>query len=50
MKYELTSNTVLFAGITLYQIRALEDCGNIKNGTLGGYISKSSNVQLGKKG
>lgn len=50
MRYELTSNTVLFAGITLYQIRALEDIGNTKKGELGGYISLSSKINLTGKG
>ena len=50
MRYELTSNTVLFAGVTLYQIRALEDIGNTKKGELGGYIDPNSKINLIGKG
>lgn len=50
MKYELTSNFVIFNGIKLYQIRALENKNNIKKGDLGGYISKKSKVTLTDRG
>ena len=50
MKYELTSNFVIFNGIKLYQIRALENKNNIKKGDLGGYISKKSKVTLIDRG
>ena len=50
MRYELTSNYVIFNKIKLYQIRALENIGRIKIGDLGGYVSESSNINLINKG
>ena len=43
MKYKLTKNTKEVNGITLYQIQALRDFGNVKNEDLGGWIEKEDN-------
>ena len=43
MKYKLTKNTKKVNGITLYQIQALKDFGDIKKGDLG-------EIQRDKKG
>lgn len=49
MKYELTSNTIVYKGRILYQIKAATFNGAIKPGRLGGYISdKSCLSQEGK--
>ena len=37
-KYELTTNTIVHNGRTLYQIKALMNFGIIREGDLGGYI------------
>lgn len=37
-KYELTSETKVVFGKTLYRIRALLSFGNVEPGTLGGWI------------
>ena len=47
MKYELTTNTKIFNGITLYQIRACINFSVIKKGDLGGRIEKESNLSQG---
>ena len=44
MKFELTSNTKVFCGTTLYQIKALISFGAIKKGDLGGYVEKVKNL------
>ncbi len=44
MKYSLTQNTKQFNGITLYQIKAEKDFGDVKKGDLGGWIEKESNL------
>ena len=44
MKYKLTKNTKEVAGITLYQIQALKDFGDAKEGDLGGWIEKEANL------
>ena len=44
MKYKLTENTKIVDGITLYQIQALTNFGDIKSGNLGGWIEKESNL------
>ena len=43
-KYELTSETIKFNGVTLYRIKALKDFSNIKAGDLGGWIEKEDNL------
>lgn len=43
-KYKLTDKTKDFAGITLYQIKALKDFAEVKKGDLGGWIEKESNL------
>ncbi len=43
-KYELTTNTKVFDGKTLYQIRALVSFGTVNAGDLGGYIEKEDNL------
>lgn len=43
-KYELTTNTKMWFGRKLYQIKALKDFGNVKAGDLGGYIEKEENL------
>ena len=43
-KYELTENTIVYLGITLYQIKALVSFGTVKAGELGGYIEKEENL------
>lgn len=45
-KYELTNETYAgdsFIG-TLYRIRALRDFGNVKKGTLGGFVKSEDNL------
>ena len=44
MKYKLTKNTKEVSGITLYQIQALKDFGNVKKGNLGGWIEGEENL------
>jgi UDP-3-O-[3-hydroxymyristoyl] glucosamine N-acyltransferase len=43
-KYELATNTKMWFGRKLYQIKALKDFGNVKAGNLGGYIEKEENL------
>jgi carbonic anhydrase/acetyltransferase-like protein (isoleucine patch superfamily) len=43
-KYELTDETVKFAGRTLYRIKALKDFQNVKTGDLGGFIESEENL------
>ena len=43
-KYELTRESMIFNGYVLRRIRALKDFGDIKAGTIGGWISKESNL------
>ena len=43
-KYELTTETKLVFGRTLYRIRALIAFGDIEVGELGGWIEKESNL------
>lgn len=45
-KYELTSETLQYAGHTLHRIKALRDFGPIKVGELGGWIEKEENLSL----
>ena len=44
MKYKLTKNTKDVNGITLFQIQALKDFGNVEKGDLGGWIEKEKNL------
>lgn len=43
-KYELTTNTIVHMGRTLYQIKALMNFGIIRAGELGGYIESEKNL------
>jgi hypothetical protein len=43
-KYELTSESIEHAGVTLYRIKALRDFGRVKKGDLGGYVEKEANL------
>ena len=43
-KFELTSNTKIWFGRKLFQIKALISFGNVKEGELGGYIEKEANL------
>ena len=43
-KYELTSETIVFNGITLHRIKALKDFSDVKAGDLGGWIEKEENL------
>lgn len=46
MKYEITDKTIIYDGITLYQIKALRNIPmrSVLVGSLGGYIEKESNL------
>jgi hypothetical protein len=44
MKYKLTKNTKEVNDITLFQIQALKDFGDVKKGDLGGWIQKEKNL------
>ena len=47
-KYELTSETIKFNGLTLHRIKALKDFSNVKAGDLGGWVEKEDNLsQIG---
>ena len=43
-KYELTNNTIVKFGRTLYQIKALFSFGVVSKGDFGGYIEKEENL------
>ncbi len=44
-KYELVPDRqIVVAGTTLYRVRALKDFGNVKAGTLGGFVSSEDNL------
>lgn len=43
-KYELTSETLQFAGRTLHRIKAVKDFGSIKAGEFGGWIENEENL------
>jgi carbonic anhydrase/acetyltransferase-like protein (isoleucine patch superfamily) len=43
-KFELTDETIVFRGRTLYRIKALKDFGDVKKGDLGGFVEKESNL------
>ena len=43
-KYELTSETKIVFGKTLYRVKAKMDFGLIKKGELGGFIESEKNL------
>ena len=43
-KFELTTNTQMFLGKKLFQIKALISFGDVEVGELGGYIEKEENL------
>ena len=43
-KFELTTNTKIWFGRKLFQIKALISFGNVKEGELGGYIEEEANL------
>ena len=43
-KFELTGNTKIWCGRTLYQIKALISFGIVSAGELGGHVEKETNV------
>ncbi|WP_302803004.1 hypothetical protein [Eubacterium ventriosum] len=43
-KFELTTNTKMFLGKKLFQIKALINFGDVEAGELGGYIEKEENL------
>ena len=44
MKYELTSETKVVFGRTLYRIRALVSFGSVLKGEAGGFVEKTENL------
>ena len=47
-KYELTSETIEFNGVTLHRIKALKNFSDVKAGDLGGWVEKEDNLsQMG---
>jgi len=43
-KYELTEETITYAGRTLHRIRALRDFGDVQRGDLGGWVESDGNL------
>ena len=43
-KYELTTETIQFAGRTLHRIKAVKDFGSVKAGSFGGWIENEKNL------
>lgn len=43
-KFELTTNTKMFWGGKLFQIKALVSFGDVKEGELGGFVEKEENL------
>jgi UDP-3-O-[3-hydroxymyristoyl] glucosamine N-acyltransferase len=43
-KFELTNTILKYGESKLYQIRALQDFGNVKKGDLGGWVEKEENL------
>ena len=43
-KYELTTETLQFAGHILHRIKALKDFRSVKAGELGGWIESEENL------
>ena len=44
MKYKLTEETKVVAGVTLHRIQALKSFGNVTKGDLGGWIESEDNL------
>lgn len=44
MKYELTTESIIVNGVTLYRIKALKDFGRLKKGDLGGFVESEKNL------
>ena len=48
MKYKLTEDTKVVAGVTLHRIQALKSFGNVTEGDLGGWVESGDNLsQIG---
>ena len=43
-KFQLTTETKVFDGVTLYRIQALRDFSNVKKGDLGGWVETEDNL------
>ena len=43
-KYELTAESIVKFGRTLFRIKALVECGDVKEGELGGFVEKEENL------
>lgn len=43
-KFELPTNTKMFFGRNLFQIKALVSFGDVKEGELGGFVEKEENL------
>jgi hypothetical protein len=43
-KFELTTESIMYFGRTLFRIKALVGFGNVETGELGGYIEKEENL------
>jgi len=43
-KYELTAESIVKFGRTLFRIKALVDFGNVEEGELGGFVEKEGNL------
>lgn len=43
-KYELTEDTIVYRGKELHRIKALRDFGDVKKGSLGGFIESEDNL------
>ncbi len=43
-KFQLTTETKVFDGVTLYRIQALKDFSDVKKGDLGGWIEMENNL------
>jgi len=44
MKYKLTKTTKKYGSLTLYQIEAVKDFGNVEKGEKGGYVERENNL------
>ena len=43
-KYELTDESILIDGCSIYRIKALKDFGRVKAGDLGGFVEREKNL------
>lgn len=43
-KFELTTDSIDVNGVKLFRIKSLVDFGNVKAGTIGGYVEKEENL------